>query len=160
MKTAGRIFVLALMLTVIGCDHVTKRIASEQLSGTAGRSYLNDVVRFEYAENSGAFLSWGAGLPGLLIVGAGIGLIAIATIAIKGQWRGLSLIGASLVVAGGLSNLVDRIARGVVIDFVTVGWGALRTGVFNIADVALVIGVAMIVMRGHRPRITSTSDRT
>ena len=150
MKTAGRIFVLALMLTVIGCDHVTKRIASEQLSGTAGRSYLNDVVRFEYAENSGAFLSWGAGLPGLLIVGAGIGLIAIATIAIKGQWRGLSLIGASLVVAGGLSNLVDRIARGVVIDFVTIGWAGLRTGVFNIADVALVIGVAMIVFFHHK----------
>ena len=155
MKRAGATLALILMLTTIGCDHVTKHIAVQQLAGTPGRSYFNDTLRLEYAENPGAFLSLGSTLPnwarnGLLIVGAGIGLIAVAVAALKFRWRGLPFFGASLFVAGGISNLLDRLATGSVVDFVNVGLGSLRTGVFNVADIALLIGVVMMVFRGRQ----------
>ena len=56
------------------------------------------------------------------------------------------LSGASLVLAGGASNWIDRLVRGSVIDFMNVGIGRLRTGVFNVADVAIMAGVTCIVV--------------
>jgi signal peptidase II len=155
MKRAGATAALILMLTTIGCDHVTKRIAAQQLAGTSGRSYFNDTIRLEYAENPGAFLSLGSTLPdwarnGLLIVGAGIGLITVASAALKFRWRGLPFFGASLFVAGGISNLLDRLATGSVVDFVNVGLGSVRTGVFNVADVALLAGVGLMAFGARK----------
>jgi signal peptidase II len=148
---------LLLLLATIGCDRVTKNLASTKLAGKPGRSYLHDVVRLEYAENPGAFLSLGAGLPvwartGVLTVGAVFGLIAVAIAAVKLRWRGAPYVGAILFIAGGLSNLADRITRGSVIDFMNVGVGSLRTGIFNVADVAVMAGVALLVFGESRRR--------
>jgi signal peptidase II len=124
------------------------------LAGKPGVSYLADTFRLEYAENPGAFMSWGSGLPdwartGLLTFGAGVGLVAIAIAAFRLRWNGLPLIGGILFIAGGTSNLVDRIARGNVVDFMNVGIGSLRTGIFNVADVALMVGVVLVAFRFH-----------
>ena len=54
------------------------------------------------------------------------------------------MLGVALLIAGGGSNWLDRITRGSVIDFLNVGIGPVRTGVFNVADVAIVMGVALI----------------
>ena len=62
------------------------------------------------------------------------------------RWIGLSLTGGILVIAGGSSNLIDRIARGSVVDFMNVGIGSLRSGIFNFADVALMFGLVLIVI--------------
>jgi len=51
-------------------------------------------------------------------------------------------IAVSLVLGGGFGNLIDRISKdGRVIDFLNVGVGSLRSGVFNLADVAISIGI-------------------
>lgn len=58
----------------------------------------------------------------------------------------LSVLGASLVVAGGFSNLLDRLLNnGAVVDFVSIGVGNLRTGVFNLADVAIMTGAGILL---------------
>ena len=62
----------------------------------------------------------------------------------------LSLIGVALFVAGGASNLVDRIAYGMVIDFMNVGVGPVRTGIFNVADVAIMLGAGILAVEGAR----------
>jgi signal peptidase II len=61
------------------------------------------------------------------------------------RWSGTQLFGLGLVFAGGASNLVDRISRGSVIDFMNVGLGGLRTGIFNVADVAILVGVGALL---------------
>jgi len=62
---------------------------------------------------------------------------------------------AALVCSGGLGNLIDRIGRhGYVTDFLNVGIGPVRTGIFNVADFALMIGVVLLFMFG------STSKRS
>jgi signal peptidase II len=116
---------------------------------------LSDTVRLEYAENRGAFLSLGVRLPewariSLLTIGPALGLAAVAVVAFKSRRRGLLFVGAILFFAGGASNLVDRITRGTVVDFVNVGVGSFRTGIFNVADVALMAGVALMVLGSDR----------
>jgi signal peptidase II len=56
------------------------------------------------------------------------------------------LIGVGLFVAGGMSNWIDRVARGSVVDFRNVGVGSLRTGIFNVADMAIMIGIAILAV--------------
>ena len=59
-----------------------------------------------------------------------------------------------VVLSGGLGNLVDRIINdGRVIDFMNIGIGSLRTGIFNVADVCITVGVVVLVFQAlQRPR--------
>lgn len=153
MRRVGRTLALVLVLSTVGCDRVTKHLAITKLADTPAQSHFAGVFRIEYAENTGAFLSLGAGLPKwartvLLTIGPALALAAIA--AIKNHWVGLPLVGASLVFAGGVSNLADRVARGSVVDFMNVGIGTLRTGIFNVADIAVLLGAVIIVYYGSR----------
>jgi len=150
-KTAWRLALTLAVLSTIGCDRVTKHAATTFLSGLPSRSYLADTVRLGYVENTGGFLSLGAGLPsavrtGLFTVGTGLLLCMLVFIAIRWNWDRLSKLGLALFVAGGASNWVDRVAQGSVVDFLNVGVGSVRTGVFNVADVAIMLGGVVIVM--------------
>ena len=63
MRVVGKVFALALLLTTIGCDRVTKHLATTKLAEMPAQSYFGDTLRLEYAENPGAFLSMGSRLP-------------------------------------------------------------------------------------------------
>jgi len=122
MKMAGKVLLLILVLTTIGCDRVTKHLATTSLAGAPPQSYFADTLRFEYAENTGAFLSLGADLPAwvrttIFTLGVGLTLTLLALVGLKRHWAGLRFVGAALMWAGGTSNLVDRAARGSVVDF-------------------------------------------
>jgi signal peptidase II len=154
---------VALLMATVGCDRITKHLASVALDGELPRSYVSGVVRLEYAENTGAFLSIGASLPEstrtlLLEFGVGLLLLTIAVVAFKYQLRGRALLGVTLIWAGGASNLFDRIVRGSVVDFINVGVGGLRTGIFNVADVAIFLGVVLFATArsADSPKVDST----
>ena len=146
-----RLLLVLAIATTISCDRATKHIAATTLVGAPSQSFLADLVRLEYVENTGGFLSLGSDLPlavrtGLFTVGTGLALLATVGGAILFRWSGWPLIGLTLFVAGGASNWLDRVVRGSVIDFINVGFGSLRTGVFNIADVAIMLGVSIVVV--------------
>ena len=150
-KTAWYLALTLAVLSTIGCDRVTKHAVATFLSGIPSRSFLADTVRLEYVENTGGFLSLGAELPsavrtGLFTVGTGLLLCMLVFIAIRRRWDRLSALGLALFVAGGASNWIDRVTRGSVVDFLNVGVGPLRTGVFNVADVAIMLGAGVIVI--------------
>ena len=65
-----------------------------------------------------------------------------------------TVVARSLVLSGGLGNLVDRIINdGRVIDFMNIGIGSLRAGIFNVADVYITVGVVVLVFQSlQRPR--------
>lgn len=151
---AKRTALLMLITLTIGCDRVTKHYAST-LVGEPGQSYLADTVRLEYAENAGGFLGLGEDWPpavrtGLFTIGTGLMLLLTIAIAVRWTWSGPALVGLSLFVAGGASNLADRLARGSVIDFLNVGLGPLRTGIFNVADMAVLLGVIILAIAQAR----------
>ena len=137
----------------VGCDQLTKGIARDTLSERGPVSYFGDAIRFQYEENSGAMLSVGAGLPEgvrtLLLTGVvGVMLCGFALFALLNQHLARGQVFAfALLVGGGLGNLMDRLMHnGVVIDFLIVGVGPVRTAVFNLADVVIMAGVLMLLL--------------
>ena len=157
----GLVLLLAITAT-ISCDRITKHVAVSTLAGAASQSFLADTLQLEYAENAGAFLSLGASWPtgtriAVFGVGNGVLLLALVAVAVRHRWPRLALLGVSLFVAGGASNLLDRIVYGTVIDFIHVGVGPLRTGIFNVADMAIMLGAALVVWAGCRAH-AETSD--
>lgn len=82
-------------------------------------------------------------------------LLVLLGAAVHLHWRGWLLIGTGLVLAGGASNWVDRVVRGSVVDFINVGLGPVRTGIFNVADIAIILGVAILILGERRPAPTS-----
>jgi len=148
-------FLLFLIASTIGCDQVSKRVATTHLMGARHQSFLGDTLRLQYAENTGAFLSWGTSLPpwartALFTVGTAVILFFCAVTTLQRDWAGLPQVGLALVLGGGISNLADRIHFGAVVDFLNIGIGSLRTGVFNVADMAIMLGVALLLLFGMR----------
>jgi signal peptidase II len=151
-----RLALLVAVVSTIGCDRVTKQVAAATLAGGDVRSYLADTIRLEYVENTGGFLGLGASLPeawraALFTTATGALLLVMAVIAARSRWHGWLLAGVCFVLAGGASNWIDRLVRGSVIDFMNVGIGPLRTGVFNVADVAIMLGATLLVLAKFRP---------
>lgn len=143
--------VLAIVICCVGCDRATKHIARQTLASSPPISLLGDSVHFEYVENSGAFLGLGSNLPDaarvlLFVIFSGAGLVvALAYIFRVDGLELMPTIGLSLLAGGGVGNLADRIANnGAVTDFVRLGIGPLRTGIFNMADVAIVAAVLVL----------------
>ena len=146
-----RFFLAVAIVVTIGCDRVTKHVATTQLAGTPARSFLADTIRLQYAENAGGFLGLGADLhPGLRTVlftaATGTMLLLMTIAAVRLKLSGAALVGVTLFVAGGASNWIDRVVRGSVVDFLNVGVGPLRTGIFNVADVAIMAGAAVMLI--------------
>jgi signal peptidase II len=156
MSKLGRtVVLLALVVVTVGCDRITKHIAATSLEGVPRQSFFADVLRLEYTENPGGFLSLGADLPPAIRsivfqLGAGVMLVGLLLIAIRLRWTGWPPVGVSLAFAGGMSNWIDRVLRGSVIDFLNIGIGHLRTGIFNFADVAIMLGVCILLVNYHQ----------
>lgn len=157
-RARERIFlVAAIVLTSVACDRATKEYAEKTLVDAGRKSLLEDTVRIEYAENKGAFLGAGAGLPQplrklIFTVGAGalaFGLLGAALF--KGDVTRLQILAFALVSSGGLGNFWDRLVRGAVVDFMNLGIGPVRTGIFNVADVAIVAGVVLLLLDNRKP---------
>ncbi|MEZ4662470.1 MAG: signal peptidase II [Caldilineaceae bacterium] len=160
MHKLSRILILLLVIfTCVGCDQAAKSVAETHLRAAAPISYLNNTVRLEYAENPGAFLSLGAGLSEdaqhwiftIMVTLILSGLLLFALFHMH-DLRMATLVALALYIGGGMGNLIDRFFNdGVVVDFMNVGIGPLRTGIFNVADMAIMAAVAILLIT-HFPK--------
>lgn len=142
------------LVSCVSCDQATKSLAQTHLSATQSISFLDGSVLFRYAENSGAFLSLGAGLSAMarqwifvfVVAALLIGMLLFVLKSARQMSTGM-LMAFALLFAGGVSNLIDRVLNeGRVVDFVSVGIGPLRTGIFNVADVYIMAGVFLVLL--------------
>ena len=149
-STKRLLLVLAILFSCVGCDQATKLVAKAYLSETHALVLLGDTVRLQLAKNYGAFLSLGASLGeasrGMLIsvvVGAVLAAL-LAYLFISKPQNPIVGVSVALIVGGGVSNLIDRMRYGgYVVDFLNVGIGPVRTGIFNVADMAIMVGVVL-----------------
>jgi signal peptidase II len=156
--------ILLVSIGTVGCDQTTKHIARIELSASRSQRSLCGLVEFTLAENPGAFLSLGASLSKTLrravfTVSVSLGLAAsLAYLLRSSKLQLFSFFGLAWIIAGGTSNLIDRLTRhGLVTDFMLIRVGPLQTGVFNLADVAIVAGaLALVVQYTIRGDIYST----
>lgn len=141
-------------------DQATKELAIRTLKGTRPQAFLGNLFRLEYAENPGAFLGLGGTLSDgmrfwLMTVVVGLILVfCLYSVMRDTQLGKVGTFGFALVIAGGMSNLLDRVFRtdGKVVDFMNLGVGSLRTGIFNVADVAIMVGIFLVLVPAFQPK--------
>lgn len=153
-QTKRRAIVLIVPLIIVVLDQLSKQFARQTLLGKPSAEYAAGLLRIEYTENAGAFLSLGANLPDELrfvvftvfVIALLIGLAAFA-LRMPEDTPILVVVAIALVIGGGVSNLIDRLANdGRVVDFMQLSLGPLRTGVFNVADIAIMVGLGLMIL--------------
>jgi signal peptidase II len=143
-----------LSIIFIGCDQVTKDIAKHNLVEGMYTSYLHDTVRLIYVQNTGAALNFADNLPPRL----SFWLLSIFPLAIlcylfyyairnARTMEPIKMLSFCLIFAGGIGNIIDRILFDRhVTDFMNIGFGNIRTGIFNFADVCVTSGVIGLLL--------------
>lgn len=151
MKSKQKIFsrrqLLLLLATLIAADQLVK-LTARWLYGLVGDVSLpGGLVRFSLVTNDGGFLGVVSHLPphlrfALLTIGVAVLLVACLWYLLRRQASDSPYrLPLCLVAGGGLGNLLDRLLHdGWVTDFVSIGLGPLRTGIFNLADVFILWG--------------------
>ena len=113
-------------------------------------------------------LAWNRGISyGLFQQGTDLGrwfLVVISFVAAIWLWRWMwrepqrfSVFSLALIIGGALGNGVDRAVYGAVVDFVHFHWGSFSWYIFNIADVAIVVGVLGLLYESFRPSTEKTA---
>lgn len=149
----SRLFAVLLGLGFVAFDQWVKVQALIALQSESfrlgGRFAWLDIA---LSMNPGAFLSLGAGLaPGVKQLIFIVGVAAVVCWAIGwslANWVKAPVKAAAVyfIALGGASNLIDRVFReGHVVDYVVLNLGAVHTGVFNIADVAIMVGAGVLL---------------
>ena len=162
MRTSIKILLFCISSFVfIGCDRATKELAKEHLKNKEPVSYLHNTVSLTYAENTGAAMSLGDHLPkaASLILLSVLPLLLLLTLFVytiqhANDFSTLKLFCISLIFAGGIGNVIDRILfNRHVPDFMMLSFHQLRTGIFNVADVCVTTGVIglLIFYRDKKP---------
>ncbi len=133
-------------------DQASKFLADRTLLDKGTVRVIGDFFILLYARNRGAFLSLGNKTSAAVwpIVFIAMPIIIIGAFVVflwkRGEYTAYSLCLAALVVAGGVGNIIDRIAFGSVRDFMNLGIGSFRTGIFNAADMYLMAFAAVVIL--------------
>ena len=150
-KYLKAISIILIVFSFIGCDQATKSYAIRELPFSTSVILLGGLARLQFAENQGYFLSIGSTLSATLrrsitIALTVIVLLGFVVLLISANKIRLShLIALSLLLAGTMGNLIDRIFNhGLVVDFLILGTNTFHTGILNVADLLITIGIVML----------------
>jgi signal peptidase II len=152
-------FISLVIVLCVTLDQATKVLAQNLLKDQPRQEFLGGTFRLQYMENPGAFLGLGSSFSEpvrfwifvacvsvvMLLMGRALLKEARMNLGYSVGWTS----GLALLFSGGLGNLIDRIIRGqgTVVDFMNVGFGSLRTGVFNVADMAILAGIFILLIQ-------------
>jgi signal peptidase II len=155
VEMARRVFPWILILftaLLVGCDHGTKLVAQKALEQRGPLRLVRGVLDLRYTENHDTAFSLTRALDfqGKPAVLGALALFALAAVAVF-WWRRrhasrLEQAGYGLIVAGAIGNVLDRITRGYVIDFIHVH----HWPVFNVADILVALGVGALALAAAR----------
>ena len=166
----ARLWYLLISSTVLVLDQLTKLMAVEHLAGKPPRVVIPGFFNLIYSENPGGLFGYMGDLPdpwrGLLLTVVptiAVGLIVLFMLRTEEMDRP-TLLGLSLILGGALGNLVDRVTRGEVVDFLDAyissprlaDWLVARFGTahwptFNVADSCIVMGAGLLMLTLFRP---------
>lgn len=142
--------ILIILFSNIACDQISKNIVRQKIDYNEQISLINKYLTLTKVENTGAFFSLGNSFPKdlkliilkilpLLVLG-----IAIIFILTRNNISNLTLIGIGFIVGGGIGNIYDRFIYGSVTDFLHIDFVVFQTGIFNMADVSVMIGMFIL----------------
>jgi len=156
-----RVAFLFIALTVLLADRVSKEGISSLLSSGAPIDLLGSSLRLIRSENRGGLFGLLQGSAPLLAL-LSLGVIALLIVVHEREGRqrpSLLTLALALLIGGALGNLVDRLANGFVFDFIDIGIGTTRFWTFNVADMAISLGILLLLVETLIPwRVTSAGS--
>ncbi len=159
MKKLPKIaLVLIIIFANIAADQVTKVMARNQIEYNETINVIGDYLIFTKVENTGAFLGMGSELSpflrtALLLILPSLVMIGVFVYIIRTKYlTNISLWGLSFIVGGGIGNLFDRIVYGSVTDMIFLDFQFAHTGIFNVADMSVMVGTGLILLEQFFPK--------
>ncbi len=158
-KTIKFILLLLLVALNVGCDQVSKIIVRQKVDYNENISLIENHFTLTKVENTGAFLSMGDELPDAVrfitlslfpILVLGFGLYYLFT---QKDLPILMQLGLCFLLGGGIGNIYDRLKFGSVTDFLHIDFGLFSTGVFNFADVSILIGIGILLIQSFKRKV-------
>ena len=147
------LIILLIVIANVGCDQFSKKMVRNSVAPGDHIEIINQNFLLMNVENDGAFLSWGTDFPPLLknILLLGLPLLMLIGVLVyllfQTNLSKLTLVGWSFVIGGGIGNMYDRIKFGSVTDFLFIDLGGVcKTGVFNMADVSIMVGMGFLIL--------------
>jgi len=146
------LLIIVLVIVNISCDQITKSIVRDNIVQNERIELVTNHMTLTNVENSGAFLGAGSSLPPFaktlfFLVVPSLLMIWLLYLAFARKGTDtIMLIGLSFIIGGGIGNIFDRFIYGSVTDFLHIGFGIFRTGIFNMADVSVMIGVGILLI--------------
>jgi signal peptidase II len=147
-----RRFEVLLGLGIVVADQATKTLVRNGLSLYESKTIIPGFLDLTHVRNTGAAFGLfnAADFPLKPAVMLGMAILALAAIAVyAAQLRPderLARGGLALVLGGAVGNLIDRAATGYVLDFVDVYYGGAHFWAFNVADAAITVGAALVIL--------------
>ena len=131
---------------LVGLDQLTKWLTVVYLKNGEPLTLIPKVLEFTYVENEGAAFGMLQGGRWFFVVLTAILMIALGVFVLTGQFRRFRMfnISATLVLAGGIGNLIDRAIQGYVVDMIRVTF--IDFPVFNVADCCVVVGSILLLI--------------
>jgi signal peptidase II len=143
-------FLLALLIVLL--DRWTKRLVATRIAMYSHIQIIPGFFRLTHTENTGAAFSLFADSPShwktVLLIGFSFVAMVIVSVLLWKQTRALTITGVALafILGGAVGNLWDRVASGRVVDFLLFYVKQYQWPVFNLADSAIVVGAALLVI--------------
>ncbi len=151
-RTAGAGLALVLALAVFLTDQFLKSLVEGSMRTGQSIPLVQDVLYLTYVKNSGGAFGILGGQIAVLLAGSAVAIVFVLWVLLAGLPTLLTVVGCGLVLGGAAGNLLDRIAEGWVTDFLDLQfWPLQRWPVFNVADVAIVLGVVALLLAALRP---------
>jgi signal peptidase II len=159
----ARPFEIGVMALVVLFDQLTKMLVRQSIPLGGSRTVISGFLDLTHVQNTGAAFGLLNSVdfpykPWVMIAVASIALIAIAVYGTQlGFHDRMARTGLALILGGAFGNLLDRAVAGHVTDFVDVYWGASHFWAFNVADAAINVGAALVLLdmigfgRKHAP---------
>lgn len=154
-----RIAIIVLVLLNIGCDQLSKSVVRKNIDARETIELVGKKFILTKVENDGAMLGLGSELSPILkiiflqVLPVIVLFILLFRILHRSDMNKWLVFAFACVIGGGIGNLIDRIAYGEVTDFFHINLGGyFKTGIFNMADVSVTMGVFVILFLSIRYR--------
>ncbi len=145
MKKYFKIIILTILLIIF--DQVSKLFITNYFEVGDSLTIINNFLKFLYIKNTGAAFGLFMNNIFILIIITNILLVYLIIELKKNINNKIFVISLSLIISGALGNLIDRIFRGYVVDFISFTLFNKEMAIFNIADIFITIGVTILLVR-------------
>ena len=159
------LIIVLIIISVVGIDQVSKHIVRENVEYNSKSNIVGEYLILTKIENTGAFLGLGDSIPRPMFI---VFMILLPLIVMgyafyyiikSNNLTKLLIISISLIIGGGIGNIIDRILYGSVTDFLFFDFVIFHTGIVNMADIAVTTGFFMLLFDAFLNKSSRTKNK-